>query len=194
MKKIYFFDLDGTVTNEEILPKIAERFNFKKKMVKLTRAAMNGDVSFESSFRYRHKLLSKFNLGDITKVVNKVSLNKKIVNFINQNPNQCKIITGNLDKWILPIKAKIKCEFFTSISSSEGINLKYIMNKGEILKKFKNNRRIFIGDGYNDVTAFRNCEIKIAFGKIHSPPDILLNMSDYYLMDETKLCLLLEQL
>ena len=31
MNKIYFFDLDGTITNEEILPKIAERFNFKRK-------------------------------------------------------------------------------------------------------------------------------------------------------------------
>ena len=64
MKKIYFFDLDGTVTDEEILPKIAQRFNFKKKMTKLTRAAMAGDIPFEDSFRSRHKMLSKFNIND----------------------------------------------------------------------------------------------------------------------------------
>ena len=137
MNKIYFFDLDGTITNEEILPKIAERFNFKKKMKMLTRSAMAGDVPFESSFKLRHKMLSRFELKKIRQVVEKISLNKFIVNFINDNSDNCKIVTGNLDKWIEPLKKKIRCEFFTSISEDNGKQLKYIMNKGEVIKKIK---------------------------------------------------------
>lgn len=194
MNKIYLFDLDGTITNEEILPKIAEKFNFKKKMTLLTRSAMAGDVPFENSFSLRHKMLSKFELEKIRNVVEKISLNKFLVNYINKNSNKCKIMTGNLDEWIVPLKKKIKCEFFTSKSINNGKKLKYIMNKGQVVKKFKCKKKIFIGDGYNDVSAFRNCNIKIAYGKIHLPPDVLINMSDYYISDEKKLCQLLEQL
>ena len=194
MKKIYFFDLDGTVTNEEILPKIAQRFNFKKKMTKLTRAAIAGDIPFENSFRSRHKMLSKFKINEIKKVVSKISLNKVIVKYINKNSYNSKIVTGNLDEWISPLAKKIKCKFYTSKSDNGGKDLKYIMNKSDVVKKFKGYKRIFVGDGYNDVSAFRNCEIKIAYGKVHYPPDILMNICDYYVSDEKKLCQLLEQL
>ena len=194
MKKIYFFDLDGTVTNEEILPKIAQRFNFKKKMTRLTRAAMAGDIPFEDSFRLRHKMLSKFNIEEIKDVVKNISLNKVIVKFINKNIDKSKIVTGNLDEWISPLTKKIKCKFYTSISEGYGMKLKYIMSKDDVVKKYKGYKRIFVGDGYNDVSAFRNCEIKIAYGKVHYPPDVLINMCDYYVSDEKKLCQLLEQL
>ena len=135
MNKIYFFDLDGTITNEEILPKIAERFNFKKKMKMLTRSAMAGDVPFESSFKLRHKMLSRFELKKIRQVVEKISLNKFIVNFINDNSDNCKIVTGNLDKWIEPLKRK--SDVILLISEDNGKQLKYIMNKGEVIKKIK---------------------------------------------------------
>ena len=194
MKKIYFFDLDGTVTNEEILPKIAAKFNFKKKMTILTRSAMAGNVPFENSFELRYKMLSRFELKKIRQVVEKISLNKSLVNFINNNSNYCKIVTGNLDEWIEPLKRKIKCEFFTSISANNGKQLKYIMNKGDIIKKIKCKKKIFIGDGYNDISAFRSSNINIAFGKVHYPPESLINICDYFVSDEKKLCLLLEQL
>ena len=62
------------------------------------------------------------------------------------------------------------------------------------LSKKLNVKKIFIGDGYNDIGAFRHSNINIAYGKVHCPPESLINMSDYFISDEKKLCLLLEQL
>ena len=79
-------------------------------MTKLTRAAIAGDIPFENSFRSRHKMLSKFKINEIKKVVSKISLNKVIVKYINKNSYNSKIVTGNLDEWISPLAKKIKCK------------------------------------------------------------------------------------
>lgn len=107
MNKIFFFDLDGTVTAEEILPKIAKRFGFHKKMHKLTESAILGNVPFEESFKYRHKILSKYDLKKIREVIKSIIINKNIKDFINTNSKQCRIVTGNLDVWIKPLQKKI---------------------------------------------------------------------------------------
>ena len=53
-----------------------------------------------------------------------------------------------------------------------GKQLKYIMNKVKLSKKL-NVKKIFIGDGYNDIGAFRHSNINIAYGKVHCPPSPL---------------------
>ena len=42
---VFAFDLDGTVTTEEILPRLAEALGLRPEMERLTRAAVRGEAS-----------------------------------------------------------------------------------------------------------------------------------------------------
>ena len=84
----YCFDLDGTVTQEEILPEIAHVLGIKEEIYALTKATMNGHLNFESSFKLRVRLLSSVGLERVRGIVSRVKINSKIQKFINRSANQ----------------------------------------------------------------------------------------------------------
>ena len=47
---IFLFDLDSTVTKQEILPTIAQNIGKLKEMRELTEATMRGEIPFKTSF------------------------------------------------------------------------------------------------------------------------------------------------
>ena len=52
-KKVFLFDLDSTITREELLPRIAKLNNTFDELKLLTREAMLNGSDLESSFRDR---------------------------------------------------------------------------------------------------------------------------------------------
>ena len=75
MNKIYCFDLDGTITSQELLPLMAAELNLYEEISALTEATINGLIPFERSFKLRCKLLSDVPLEKVQEVANKVKLN-----------------------------------------------------------------------------------------------------------------------
>jgi len=81
-KNIYCFDLDGTVTAQEILPLIAKELDLYDEISALTQATINGLIPFERSFKLRCKILSDVPVKKVQEIAQKVKLNQSIVKFL----------------------------------------------------------------------------------------------------------------
>ena len=199
IKKKYCFDLDGTITSQEILPLLAAELDLYDEISALTKATINGLIPFEQSFKLRCKLLSEIPLEKVQEISNNVKLNNKIVEFIKENNDHCYVITGNIFEWIKPIVEKLGCDVYCSKANfvnGRFINLQKILNKGDVIKKMKKKKNfiISVGDGMGDVLMFEESDVSIAFGGVHEPIETLLKISNYLVYNEDSLCRLLKTL
>jgi phosphoserine phosphatase len=200
MKDIAFcFDLDGTLTKDEILPIISREVDLHEEIMALTEATINGILPFERSFKLRVKLLSETNADIISDKLINVRLYEKIIDFIKANKDNCFIITGNLDVWTNKLISKIGCKSFTSTALMQGPilkGIKTILNKGEAVDDLRKQYKkiVVVGDGMNDVPMFEKSDIRIANASTHLPAESVMALADYVVFSEEGLCHLLNTL
>ena len=199
MKKIYCFDLDGTITSQELLPLMAAELDLYEEISALTQATINGLIPFEQSFKLRCKLLSDVPIKKVQEVADKVKLNKSIVQFIRENKDNSYVITGNIYEWIQPIIDKLGCEIFCSegkFKNGRLSGLEKILDKGKVIKQLRVGGKsiISVGDGMGDVLMFQESDLSIAYGGVHEPIETLMKVSNYLVYDEDSLCRLLNTL
>lgn len=190
-KRIFIFDLDSTITAEEILPKISIAVNKVDEMRELTEATMQGEIPFDESFTQRVKLLSEIPVSRVQDIVNDVILNKKIVEFIQKYKEQCYIVTGNLDVWIEKLIKKIGMweHLFCSQAEVEGdklLSIKKIINKKTVSEKFLPNL-VVIGDGNNDAEMISISKIGIGCGLVREVAPAVKECCQYIIYDELTL-------
>ncbi|HEV7269661.1 HAD family phosphatase [Pseudoxanthomonas sp.] len=195
----YCFDLDGTLTSAEILPCIAAELGISEEIATLTRITMEGLLTFEESLRLRVAILGQVPLQAVHAIVNDIRLDPQLTTFIQSRPDQCFIVTGNLDIWVKQLIDRIGCDGYTSLATAKNgmISLRHILDKGEAVKSVRNRgfeRVIAIGDGSNDVPMFRAADTAIAFGGIHSPMPAAVAESNFVVHDGDALCKLLNTL
>ena len=198
MKK-YAFDLDGTVTKVEILPLLAKELDLLEEMKILTDLTLRGKIPFEKSFKLRYLVLRNIPLDRIREIMEKVKLDKNIVDFIHNNKECCAIVTGNLDCWIEPIIKKLGCQSYSSVSKIDKNGnpiLTEILDKGAAIRQMKleGNKIIAIGESFSDVTMFKEADVSIAYGGVHRPVDAVISISDYFVFDSNELCQLLKMI
>lgn len=199
MRKRFIFDLDGTLTKEETLPKIASYFNVQQEIDTLTRETIVGNIPFIESFISRVNILGKLPIDEIAHLLGEIEVYENLNHFIQNHKPQCTIATGNLECWVNTLVAKIGCEFFTSsgiLEDNKVSKLTHILKKERIVKQYQAQGEmvIFIGDGNNDVEAMRLADISIASGLTHKPALGVLSIADYVVFSEEALCRLLNQL
>ena len=199
MKKIYCFDLDGTITSQELLPLMAAELDLYEEISALTRATINGLIPFEQSFKLRCKLLSDVPIKKVQEVADKVKLNKSIVQFIRENKDNSYVITGNIYEWIQPIIDKLGCKIFCSegkFKNGRLSGLEKILDKGKVSKELRGGGKsiISVGDGMGDVLMFQESDLSIAYGGVHEPIETLMKVSNYLVYNEDSLCRLLNTL
>jgi len=196
----YCFDLDGTITQTELLPLIADEIGLGQDMAALTKAAMEGHTAFEPSFRHRCQLLSEIPPDTIRRVISDAPLDPHILRFIHENREDCFILTGNLDIWIAPIIERCGCRAYASEATyTHGtLELKTLLNKAATLRHiaetFDYRRIIAIGDGANDADMLSEATIAIAFGGVHPPAASAIRAADHVVYDGKALCRLLKSL
>jgi len=200
MRVAFCFDLDGTLTTEEILPKIAKRIDLYEEIDLLTNITMKGLITFDRSFKLRVKLLSAIPISEVNDIVDKVSIDFNLQQFVQENKEQCFIITGNLNVWINDfIKKNYNCQYFSStahVSEDQLLGLDKILYKEDAINEIRKNFDVIvaIGDGMNDCSMFAKSDIGVAFGGVHEPVSTLLKMSDYVCYDSMSLSTLLTNL
>lgn len=197
-KTVFLFDLDSTVTTAEILPSIAKRINKEEEMQELTEKTMLGMLNFRESFLERVDILKNIPVSEVSQMISNIPLSSKIVEFIQRNKENCYIVTSNLDVWIIDLMKKINMEnnFYSSkaeVNNNKIINVSHILPKEEVLKKF-DAKIVAIGDGSNDRNMLNEADISIGYGGVRNIAPSLLEIVDYAIYDENKLCEFLNRL
>jgi len=198
-KTAYCFDLDGTITSQEILPLIARELGLREEIALLTDVTMRGLIPFESSFVLRVKLLASIPIPTVQAIVEGVRLQKRLLTFIHARRSDCYVITGNLDVWVDRLKESLGCRVFSSSADYHGDQLfgvKKILNKASVIEGLRSqyDRIVVVGDGMNDAPMFEKADIKIAYGGVHTPVETLIDLATFVTYDERGLCNILSTL
>ncbi len=200
MRTAYCFDMDGTLTRQEVLPIIARQLGIEPEISVLTQATINGILPFDQSFRLRVRLLSQYPVKTVCQIVRNIILHDKIINFIRSKPEDCYIVTGNLDVWIVDFMNFVGCKYYCSQAELENGEIKgisHILNKSEAISKVRAlgyDRIVSVGDGMNDVSMLETSDIGIAFGSVHAPVLSLIKIANYVTFSESGLCNILNML
>ena len=100
MQEPYFiFDLDSTVTQEELLPLLARQIGMEEKSTEITEQARRGLLPFEESFRLQVELLRQIPVEDAQKIAGEIALNDRLVAWIRAHRERCFLATENPDVW-----------------------------------------------------------------------------------------------
>ncbi|MEQ5837399.1 HAD-IB family phosphatase [Marinobacter sp. NFXS9] len=196
----FFFDLDGTVTTTELLPCIASELAATDEIATLTKLTMDGHIPFADSMRLRCLILGQIPLEQVHSVVSSVPLDPLIVDFITNRPKECAIVTGNLDIWLTPLMERLRCRWYTSQAAfdSRRLGLTHILDKGQVIRGVKSSgefmRHVAVGDGANDASMLEHADIGIAYGGVHSPAPVSVEVSKILVNSSESLCSLLKAL
>ncbi len=196
MTTAYCFDLDGTVTREEILPVLSRRVGLYEEISALTEATLKGLIPFRKSFLLRCRLLRDLPISEVQATIANIPLHQNIVDFIRARRDVCYIVTGNLDVWVRPLQELLGCRFHWSSASVVDDRLQsvdHVLHKGDAVKSLRRDfdRIVAVGDGMGDVPMFEEADVRIAFGGTHTPIQSLIEYTDYVTFDDKALCTLL---
>lgn len=194
----FVFDLDSTLTKQEILPEISKYIGAHESISKITEETMLGNLSFEESFSKRVEILKDVPISKVREIIDNIELNNELIKFISQNINRCIIITGNLDIWINELMKKLNMsdKYYSSIANYDGEQVKFIekiIKKEDVLNEIKS-PIVAIGDGSNDTKMIEYADIGIGFGGVRPIAPSVLEVCDYAFYEEEKLCQFLKRL
>ena len=197
-RPLFAFDLDGTVTKEELLPRIAALAGRQSETAELTGMTLRGDIPFAESFRLRVGMLAHVPVSAVQACVASAPLDPHITAFIAARREDCVIITGNLDVWAAPLLKRLGCRFFCSHGQvREGrVELLSILDKAEAAEALLKEGRplVAVGESVSDEPLFERAHCAIAFAGVHEPAPGLLRLATHVARDGRQLCALLASL
>lgn len=188
---IFLFDLDSTITKQEILPTIAKKVGVYERMNALTESTMRGELPFKQSFLQRVELLKQISVSEVQDIVSHIELNDRLVEFIQTYKNRSYIVTGNLDVWIegLMVKLGMEKNLFCSKAVQSG---DYVQDVFNIVDKDAVIRQmvlpfVAVGDGNNDAEMIEAAEIGIGYGGVRPIAPSVLECATHVVYEENKL-------
>ncbi len=195
---IFLFDLDSTITRQEILPTIAKKVGIYERMCSLTESTMRGEVPFKQSFLQRVELLKDIPVSEISEKISQIMLNEKLVSFIQENKNRCYIVTGNLDVWIEKLVFNMGMErntFCSKAVEKDGFiqDVFSIVDKNAVISQMVL-PFVAVGDGNNDAEMIEAAEVGIGYGGVRDIAPAVLACADHAIYDEDILVSFLERL
>lgn len=197
--RVFLFDLDATVTKEEILPSLAEQVGLLSEMQEMTEKTMRGEIPFQSSFLARVEMLKAIPVSRVAEIVERTPLNEELTRFIREHKERCYIVTGNIDVWIARLIQRIgltmsHCYCSTaSVANDHIVSVNSVVDKGKVVNQFVV-PIVAIGDGSNDAEMIRLADIGIGYGGVRPVAYSLMCNATHVVCDEHRLCTFLNTL
>lgn len=197
--RVFLFDLDATVTKEEILPALAEQVGLLEEMREMTEKTMRGEIPFQSSFLARVEMLKTIPVSRVAEIVEKTPLNEELVQFIRTHASRCYIVTGNIDVWIEKLIKRIGLPMSHCYCSSASVSDDYIISVNSVVDKEKIVKQfvvpvVAVGDGSNDAEMVRLAAVGIGYGGVRPVAYSLMCNATHVICDEHRLCSFLHTL
>ena len=191
--RVFLFDLDATVTKEEILPALAEQVGLLEEMQEMTEKTMRGEIPFQSSFLARVEMLKTIRVSRVAEIVEKTPLNEELVQFIHAHASRCYIVTGNIDVWIEELIKRIGLPMSHCYCSSASVSDDYIVSVNSVVDKEKIVKQfvvpvVAVGDGSNDAEMVRLADVGIGYGGVRPVAYSLMCNATHVICDEHRLC------
>lgn len=179
MSRLFLFDVDSTLINEEVIDLIAVHANVGKEVQEITELAMNGAIDFAESLRRRVSLLEGLPISVLSDVGKQITLTNgasELISNLQNNGDHVAVVSGGFTEVISPLMLKLKVEHFRAnnlqivdgvlTGRTEGAIVDRIA-KGSFLLELKEELRpsqvIATGDGANDIDMIQLADLGIAF-------------------------------
>ena len=197
--RVFLFDLDATVTKEEILPALAEQVGLLEEMQEMTEKTMRGEIPFQSSFLARVEMLKTIRVSRVAEIVEKTPLNEELVQFIHAHASRCYIVTGNIDVWIEELIKRIGLPMSHCYCSSASVSDDYIVSVNSVVDKEKIVKQfvvpvVAVENGSNDAEMVRLADVGIGYGGVRPVAYSLMCNATHVICDEHRLCSFLHTL
>ena len=191
--RVFLFDLDATVTKEEILPALAKQVGLLEEMQEMTEKTMRGEIPFQSSFLARVEMLKTIPVSRVAEIVEKTPLNEELSQFIRTHASRCYIVTGNIDVWIEKLIKRIGLPMSHCYCSSASVSDDYIISVNSVVDKEKIAKQfvvpvVAVGDGSNDAEMVRLADVGIGYGGVRPVAYSLMCNATHVICDEHRLC------
>lgn len=188
---IFLFDLDSTITQQEILPTIAESVGRGEEMRDLTEKCMSGGLPFRESFLSRVDLLRDVPVADVSNAIARIPVHEEVCSFMREHRGRCFVVTGNLDVWIAGLIERIGLtgSVFCSrgiVSDGRLLGVASVIDKRLTVEQFVG-PLVAVGDGSNDADMISMAEVGIGFGGVRHIAPSVLEVCTHAIYEESRL-------
>ena len=181
MRRLFLFDFDSTLINEEVIDLIAAKAGVSEQVSQITTAAMSGNLDFSESLIKRVALLSGVSTTVLNEVQSEITLTNGAVDLIKTllgKGDVVAVVSGGFTEVIAPLLASLKIKDFkaNSLQIIDGRLTGKVQGpiidrraKAEFLREIAAIHQIplahtvAVGDGANDIDMIQNAGVGIAF-------------------------------
>ena len=179
MKKLFLFDVDSTLINEEVIDLIAAHAGVQAEVKSITDRAMAGELDFKESLLGRVQLLKGLPINVLEDVRNQITLTKgarELILEIKGAGDVIAVISGGFLEVITPLMHELEIEYFqaNSFEVQNGVLTGAISGKiidrkakadylNQLVLQIHPTTTYAIGDGANDIDMVKQADVGIAF-------------------------------
>ena len=179
MSRLFLFDVDSTLINEEVIDLIGAKANLSSEISAITELAMLGQIDFNMALTKRVELLSGLAVEILAEVRSEITLTNgaaELISELRNSGDEVAVISGGFIEVIAPLMKTLNIDYFKANSleihnekltgrvTGEIVNRMVKANYLTELKEQLNPKlTIAIGDGANDIDMVKAADIGIAF-------------------------------
>ncbi|WP_103624411.1 phosphoserine phosphatase SerB [Campylobacter concisus] len=181
MIKLCVFDFDSTIMDGETIDILAAANNASEEVANITKRSMNGELDFFESLTKRVKFLKGLPLLKVNEICKNLPIMPgagELIEALKQKGIKVVVFSGGFHNAtdVMQKKLNFDANFANILHHKDGIlsgevggEMMFGSSKGDMIDRLcgllnlGKNEIMCVGDGANDISMFRKCDLSIAF-------------------------------